>query len=99
MFYVGQKVCAIATGKQLREGCVYTVTGLSSLRKAALCPYTGRKSRHGVFLKELENHAFSSEDGRPLGFSPFVLRPVCNRPTDISIFTNMLTPKTEQVSA
>lgn len=81
MWPLGTKVECILGGPLLTEGSVYTVTGYS--QGPARCPITGR-AEFGVFLAEV--------DGRDIGFTPNVLRPVVERKTDISIFTAMLSP-------
>lgn len=95
MFYVGQKVVCVDASEMLNdggfrrdapmlsEGSIYTVIATRSVG-----PF------HGVQVAEVrpsEEHLW--------GFLASRFRPIVERKTDISIFTDMLTPKTEEVSA
>lgn len=90
MFYVGQKVVCVDNGPletglaatSLSKGRIYTVT------KCGAAPNGGA----AVWVAE----ATARYPG--YGFLPHRFRPVVERKTDISIFTDMLTPKTAEVS-
>lgn len=90
MFYVGQKVVCVrdnndAYGREMliTKMVVYTV---ASLVKSNF-------GRDGITLQEL------SPPPGVVGWLNELFRPLVERKTDISIFTDMLKPKTEQVSA
>jgi hypothetical protein len=98
MFYVGQKVVCVNAKprspnwpgtKRVVEGAVYTIRAVY---------FEKRQNATGVLLSEIVNE-FAPSIGCEPGFLASRFRPVVERKTDISIFTDMLTPKTEQVSA
>jgi hypothetical protein len=110
MFYVGQKVVCVDAVEHthfappnvmvegsldgLREGVVYTVRSVG--RRHPRCPFGVL-----VWLTEIVRPIKGdlSKLYGELGYDPRRFRPLIERKTDISIFTDMLKPKTEQVSA
>lgn len=93
MFYVGQKVVCVNAGlapetgayaHSLEEGRVYTVAGIA----------TSRKGNAAVSLAEA-----SPVGARKVGYLASRFRPIVERKTDISCFTDMLKPADERVTA
>lgn len=93
-FYVGQKVVCINGTPDADEppphpikGAIYTVSEV----------FAGEGEPMLQFV-EIRFDGDAYGDWQP-GFRAACFRPIVERKTDISIFTDMLTPKTEQVSA
>ena len=88
-WYVGQKVVCITNMfyrpskgcdwpiKGLEKGAIYTVSGFR------MC-----KNMPHLFLFEIQARPFLN--GEPRGYPPQIFRPLLEKPTDISIFTEML---------
>lgn len=86
-FYVGQKVVCVedrASRGILTRGQIYTVSKLGFLD-------TGEP---GLDVEE-DRYLIRQE----VGWRRTRFRPVCDRPTDISIFKEMLNPSKTEVSA
>lgn len=93
MFRVGQKVVCVSAGTnghpmdiRPRVGCVYTIRGIEFDRPAPIHPV-------GLWLEEIKNplrsYAGYSEFSET-SFSALRFRPVIERKTDISVFTEIL---------
>ena len=92
-FRVGQKVvCVDAEPRAIwyrdvpKKGAIYTVAG------TVVTPAIAERNEYGLLLKEITNclHYHGAYD-------PKRFRPIVERKTDISIFTEMLTPDLEKV--
>lgn len=70
----------------LKQGDVYTISGFES-----------RSGMLGVYLCEVKSNAPPFKDGGERSFLPSRFRPVAERSTDISIFTEMLKPKQREL--
>ena len=98
MFYVGQKVVCVNAnntpgrvwyeGEALVEDAVYTVAHVMLDQDGDLV----------LDFQELTRSPIARAHGM-IGYHVRRFRPIVERKTDISIFTDMLTPKTEEVSA
>jgi len=109
-FYVGQKVVAIADPGDGHEYFIHPAHKLGAAEPVVGEVYTIRafvKSKvqerfSFLALAEIRNEPMylPAEGGLiEVAWPEFRFRPIFERKTDISIFTDMLTPKTEQVSA
>ena len=96
-FFRGQKVVCVdgscEPGKTWRgrppvEGNIYTVAGF----------VTNRDGKECVTLVELKRHPKAIRRGHP-GYDIHRFRPICDRPTNISMFTEMLKDKHVEVEA
>lgn len=95
MFRVGQKVVCVDVSpsragrpSELVLGEVYEVTGLDSLPDSF--------GSLGVYIAGLPDQPFARHAG---SYRATRFRPVVERKTDISIFTEMLTPKQKELSS
>lgn len=95
MFRVGQKVVCVDDGPSywgdavpLLKNQVYTISGFRQP------DYEGGDI--GIYLVEVQVH---EDEYYTDSFLPSRFRPVVDRPTDISIFTRMLTDADEKVEA
>lgn len=90
MFYVGQKVVCVdaspgrETGEvHLTKGKIYLIEGFDARRND--------DDKPGLLLAGVPHTIF---DGPiPVGWDPNRFRPITEKKTDISIFTEMLNPK------
>lgn len=93
-FYVGQKVVCVndlnwyepsASKYFPKRGSIYTIRGMRG-------PYFD--GMHGCYLNEIINPP--DANGEEWTFCVSRFRPVTDRKTDISIFTQMLTPNSKE---
>lgn len=104
-FYVGQKVVCVddedtnASGiQELQEGRIYTVLRVSrDTGDYPPGPPRLRSSGYVVWLAEIEVRPAVGNPDCP--FSAGRFRPVVDRKTDITVFTDMLNPSREEISA
>src|SRR5690349_16331156 len=102
MFYVGQKVVCVDASVEgyghgrldhphrLHEGEIYVV------RKVGFSPQFGEDDILVLWLEGVTRINMFEQD---VGYAAARFRHLVERKTDISIFTDMLKPKTERVSA
>lgn len=83
MFYVGQKVVRIGPtiSPVVVRGQVYTIVGFAPCQHSPHLPA-------GLMLAGVKNEQF--RNGAPKGFNPCRFRPLCDKKTDISVFTALL---------
>lgn len=109
MFYVGQKVCAVADPKDGHEWFIHPKFRYLGIEEPVVgAVYTVRFIGRTVFdqldyvlVHEIRNAQlpFAEEGQTEPGFPLFRFRPVVEREYDISIFRAMLNPSDKRVDA
>jgi len=101
MFHVGQKVVCVNdvwvriwddVECPLVKGEVYTIAGFSAPDKS-IGPDRIIRMISGVILQEVSNP--TAKRGEDCGFCPTRFRPLVEKKTDITVFTEMLRPVKE----
>lgn len=96
MFRVGQKVVCVNDQPRLIELFPYRAGLPTNLQSGQIYTITGTtvddSGEPGVYLAEAKSSLRPFRDGRERSFWCGRFRPIVERKTDISIFTEMLTP-------
>lgn len=100
MFHVGQRVVCVRTGRRSFDDCTYPVVGGIYTVRDIYAPPLGVDGPTGLRFVEFVNppklfNGFAIE----IAFWDRCFRPIQERKTDISIFTEMLTPTKQRERA
>lgn len=98
-FRVGQKVVCVDASPKPTLGIAWTFESLP-IREGEIYTIVGTETRGGflgVYLHEVKSNGPPFNDGGERSFWPFRFRPIIEKKTDISIFTEMLKPKQREL--